>query len=62
MTWIEKLADALPNSSYVRDADETMVVLCPYKFFGGNAPNYNKCSGIKCRTCWNSEVTEHDVD
>lgn len=58
MTWIDKLREVLPNSSYVRDIDETIVWLCPYKFFGGNAPNYNGCTAAKCRKCWNSEVEE----
>lgn len=56
MTWIDKLREVLPNSVYVKSIDETIVTLCPYRFFGKNAPNYNRCFATKCKSCWYSEV------
>lgn len=58
MTWIEKLREVLPNSVYVQNAVKTIITLCPYKFFGCAAPNYDKHCGSDCRRCWNSEVKE----
>lgn len=58
-TWLKVLLERLPNM----ELNDGIPSLCPFEFFGGNAPaNVGLECFRKCRECWNSIAPDEFQD